>query len=509
MMHDNLPPALEQQYAHSLRRFSTFEAEHVKKWSLFAGTGISSRFQRVLTYFWKKRYGVHIACSAAVMSEKDHKKQSFIKSQHPDTSVISVDVMHLSQSSAMDAWNGDRALLPPCGGMDIGLVCSSRTPLCSNYKRNVNCVQEERETTGLCWKYSYASIAEHRPPFVSVECVVGLAQVVPPNKSDAQWMCDRLIALGYRAFFRYMDSTDYASWVNRLRLWWAAFYGLVGTDAEITQWFETLIAMFKIKSFKFTADDFLVHDMRDRRAQATALRMPLISDFGRKALKGAGIGDKGYKLEHLQFFRDAGLTWPVEHESAACRSWVCYAGLGDRECDAAYFIDNVFAPQSPIEFCDINPTMTRMMSSCIDGEGVMIEGRSPWKANAPTQVGSGTMICRYLAEGREAQRIAPHTHGLRLLEPFESMRMIGWDDSFWEDGVDYMDADLETMLLLCNMAGNAYCAFHYLPWTCAVISTHGRFLQHKEQQEDGANDQGHGPNESDEGDADSVSPLGD
>ena len=139
-----------------------------------------------------------------------------------------------------------------------------------------------------------------------------------------------------------------------------------------------------------------------------------------------------------------------------------------------YFIDQTFEPQAVVGFCGVSATLQRMMSNSIDAAGDLIDWRMPWKASAPTQVASGTMVCRYLADGREAERIKPHTHGVRLLEPFESMRVIGWDDSFWDEGCDYTNADLDSLLLLCNMACNAHCRFHYLPWTCAVIGTHGR-----------------------------------
>ena len=52
------------------------------------------------------------------------------------------------------------------------------------------------------------------------------------------------------------------------------------------------------------------------------------------------------------------------------------------------------------------------------------------------------------------------------------------------------------------MAGNAYCCLHYLPWPCAVISTHGRYqgvAGENEKKADG----------DDDGGAESVSPMDD
>ena len=85
--------------------------------------------------------------------------------------------------------------------------------------------------------------------------------------------------------------------------------------------FETLISVLKVKDFTFTAKDFLVHDAVDRRQQAEALRMQLICDFGRRDSKSSNTGDKGYKLEHLEFF------WPVDHNEVVSRSKICCAGF--------------------------------------------------------------------------------------------------------------------------------------------------------------------------------------
>ena len=31
--------------------------------------------------------------------------------------------------------------------------------------------------------------------------------------------------------------------------------------------------------------------------------------------------------------------------------------------------------------------------------------------------------------------------------------------------------------MLANIAGNGYCASHYIPWTLALLSTYGRFAR--------------------------------
>ena len=35
---------------------------------------------------------------------------------------------------------------------------------------------------------------------------------------------------------------------------------------------------------------------------------------------------------------------------------------------------------------------------------------------------------------------------------------------------------MQDLELIANMAGNAFCASHYLPWFCALVSTYGKFM---------------------------------
>ena len=51
----------------------------------------------------------------------------------------------------------------------------------------------------------------------------------------------------------------------------------------------------------------------------------------------------------------------------------------------------------------------------------------------------------------------------------------GWSDTFWRTDVENA-SDVDELELLVNMAGNAYSAFHWIPWTCALLSVYGRFM---------------------------------
>ena len=58
------------------------------------------------------------------------------------------------------------------------------------------------------------------------------------------------------------------------------------------------------------------------------------------------------------------------------------------------------------------------------------------------------------------------------------MRCIGWDDSYFVGNSGYGSnaSTLEDLDLWCNVAGNSYSIWHYLPWWAALLGTFGKFL---------------------------------
>eukprot|EP00974_Lingulodinium_polyedra_P102356 9911840-Lingulodinium_polyedra.AAC.1 len=81
--------------------------------------------------------------------------------------------------------------------MDAGVPCTSRTPLSSKSAVNINCVQAEKEATGLGFKGVKHAIARHVPQMIIMECVTQLASKSEGGKSDAEHVCDVLRGMGY------------------------------------------------------------------------------------------------------------------------------------------------------------------------------------------------------------------------------------------------------------------------------------------------------------------------
>eukprot|EP00959_Pyramimonas_sp_CCMP1952_P178026 3720930-Pyramimonas_sp.AAC.1 len=69
----------------------------------------------------------------------------------------------------------------------------------------------------------------------------------------------------------------------------------------------------------------------------------------------------------------------------------------------------------------------------------------------------------------EGTMVRPAVWHIRALEGFELMRMIGWTDDMYK--APEGSFKLSDNLRLCNMAGNAYCMYHALPWMTASYIT--------------------------------------
>ena len=65
---------------------------------------------------------------------------------------------------------------------------------------------------------------------------------------------------------------------------------------------------------------------------------------------------------------------------------------------------------------------------------------------------------------------------VRVLEGFEYFRLQGWKDE-WFQRIPSELWNVEYLELLCNLAGNSYSIFHFIPWQCALWLTYGAHVQ--------------------------------
>ena len=131
-----------------------------------------------------------------------------------------------------------------------------------------------------------------------------------------------------------------------------------------------------------------------------------------------------------------GIAWPFDINTVSTKSFICFDGMLPREREVAVITDLLWPARDDddtMHFMDVNPTLQRLVQHYLDDEGKAIPGRGPWHEQPGTLVGSGKVVVRY----KPVPQRPGHNHDMRLLEAFEYMRMIGWDDSFWSQDVSY------------------------------------------------------------------------
>ena len=61
---------------------------------------------------------------------------------------------------------------------------------------------------------------------------------------------------------------------------------------------------------------------------------------------------------------------------------------------------------------------------------------------------------------------------VRMLEPFEQMRLQGWMDELWRRPSDFY-RERDGYELVSDIAGNAFSFWNYGPWSLAIYATYG------------------------------------
>ena len=198
--------------------------------------------------------------------------------------------------------------------------------------------------------------------------------------------------------------------------------------------------------------------------------MPLFCDMGPRVSKSAKLS-LDWKVEHKRISEANYLPRPIE--KGELDSVVCQGGMLPREAEVAYLCHVLFPPtaEEKYAFVNINPAIVRIIQPHLDENTgrPKIDGKGPWRFAPPTLTGSLQLLMRYMNDDGN--------HVVRLVEPFEYMRMIGWSDDEWNlekmPAADKVTED--DMELIPNLAGNAFRLWQYGPWLCALLSTYGFF----------------------------------
>lgn len=414
--------------------------------------------------------------------EKVSTKRLFLEN-HFDPQLSFCDVQDITQHSAIDMRSSSRVVIPQVDIFWAGFSCKSRSRANPKAASFVNCLQKhdgEAETST-----TYDAVMTHlknmRPSLVLLENVIGLMQAAPGQLSDADFVLQELNVAGHggvqragyaarresdssplllrairlparihRQLFRF-DCSETGSVAARLRLYFlawrvdgdnhtsvnAAFQAYTTVRAHLS-FLDTMLSSMVIGSMP--ADKFITFDIHEAgKDYERVVAEP--SEPPAKAAKG-----QQWQGEHLSFFRDHGLEWPVDlahSESDASNFVFKRTGLSDRAAELLWFLHKAF-PRDPtveardVEFVDTNPSMGRLVQG----------SANPWRSYCPTLVGMSHMCVRYA----HADTVI-----VRLVTPLESFALIGWHASFFKKHVG-VDA-----ACLYNMTGNAFSGFGFVP----------------------------------------------
>ena len=337
------------------------------KWSLFAGTGLSSRFMTALCDVLDHRYGLNIKCENSLYCEIHEGKQEFIRQQHQphilveNAALLAQDAVKNIASSSSSV---EEQLLPFVVGMDAGIPCSSRTSLSSKSSQNKNCVQEERDATGLGWKAVNEAIQKHWPAVLAMECVKQLGQQAGNDISDAEYIVQCLRSHGYWAHSDIIQASEFGAPGPRERLYWGALLDVEGDHNDISMFFNKIPMGFKAPTM-WPAEDMFTMSVEARADVAEAIGVPLNRMFGPRISKCAK-DSQNWKSDHKQMFDTNGLPWPYLAQHGA--NVLDPSGLFAREIEASWLIHNLFPPcaDTCLEFVDINPQTTRLLQSFLN-----------------------------------------------------------------------------------------------------------------------------------------------
>ena len=211
--HDSIGPDVEVELVHALRRLESVVGPSVNKWSMFSGTGCSCHILEAIFEVWQMRYGITFRTGTVLHCESNKDKQGFLLNQVQPAYLIA-DAASLSGDSAVNLAGDSTApvLLPHCFSLDGGIPCTARTPLNSRSAANLNCVQEERESTGQGFKAVRGAVQKQGPMMVALECVKELQQKLDEQSlSDAEYICESLSSDGYWTHKDILQAEDWGA----------------------------------------------------------------------------------------------------------------------------------------------------------------------------------------------------------------------------------------------------------------------------------------------------------
>ena len=478
-----MTPEVELKFVQGLRAYACNNTFPVPCVVPCSGCNIKVKADEALSRFWKERYGIAVDFQQLVHAEKDEAKQKFSLREFPhvfENGVMVADMNELADDSVQDV-RGFAKLLPRLQSLGSGFPCTSRTPMSSSMKDNINCVQEGKGATGQGLA-SILKILDKHPDVeeVLLECVVQLGQKVPSSsQSDSEYIVSQLQNRRFWSIHVELEALEHGSCIPRHRLWWTGLKD-VSDHAGASQYFLSVLSTLKMPRDSFGLDLVFSLSDSDRRSEAQTCGLPCLADFGERLVKRTKL-DMEYKTDHLSFCRRFSFPWPFDPSQYA---GLVVGGMLPREQEVAVILNEAFPmPQrGRVQFIDVNSSLVRLCNGCFDEESGEIK-KSPWKDRPPTLTGSTKLLLRYRLDSQGDEDETSDGVTIRVADAHEYMRCIGWDiGTFSAKTVEpkYDDAKVAfaTTELHANMVGNAWSMFQYIPLKMSLVATAGMY-QHQ------------------------------
>ena len=417
----------------------------------------------------------HVFCC-----EIDGPKREFLMAQHPDCDYFFTNAADLQNVKAFDAKSKTMVAVPYAAILFASFSCKSSAPCNQQRAQFRHAVQRGVGETGETFNMFKAARDKQKSVWVCSENVVELdASDDSVMQTDAEFIVSdfkkngcplycyihqsgsvsfsKVVAgVRYTATHVRSDAVDGGSPCDRQRLYFHGFYDdgeVFYEQASVDKWFEDMFSFMKVPE--------LPHDLFFDLSHESVKLLPMPS---------AGfLHDPKFKLEHLGYFNEFNLTWPVDFSKEQAdddANGVFYNGMTKRGGEVAFFCNTVWPNTKGCDDLDTEAGLTEYIDV---GKTipVLLGGRTPFSVNE--QVASGvytgpwkTRCCTLTSITRIAIRrtwkvLKPDGSyevkvRVRIMTGKEVMSFIGWAEEHWVSAPPAED-------VCWSLAGNAMSGF--------------------------------------------------
>jgi hypothetical protein len=430
---------------------------------VFVGTGCSGTDIMLhglegLRLYWQGEHELSVQKIVhSLAAEKDPPRQQFIDEQHHPELLLD-DVAKFEDTKVCDARNGRATVLPGVPIFGAGFVCKNLSKQNNSRSSSKGCVRNKSGETGTTYNHVRNYIVRFRPRVSFLENVAEIQQTYELDdgvtSSDKDYIVEDFQSQGFTVIFVDFNCTEYGSPKECRRAWFLILdipreiADVLGVEEAFFAVFDSLLVEKEIRPpvTRFLLDGAMHEKFMGFKNSSSAKRVK---------------ANLEWKLTHERLFSEIGLTWPpdVAHLTAK--------GFRIREAEVAYLADHMFHGCGiGWQFFDANHSAERTFRldkapETLD-QNVLDRMRVPWQSTVPTLTAQSVIVARYTHPGGPE----PFTE-LRRLHPIELFRLNLWDVDMWATP-PHEHGDITTELL-CDMAGNSWSLFAFVPLAVALL----------------------------------------